>query len=373
MCGAPPAGRAPAAPRRRAAQGVWRRRAAILLALHLRARARARGGKAPRFVQPCQTADARGHALSPHLSNNASAMSAAHAGRRRRRHRHRRSRGAAAAAACAAPLLACLLTALCAAPLMLRVSRAPPRLSAFPRASLRARSPPARNVSWRNAWSHPDALSSLRSLPALRQAQPACNCSRVAEALYKIVKLFGVRTLCDTPAAAHAHWMRHVVTRLSFDTPHFRYIAIERNRSALQRLTASYRNVVDMDGAPHWRAQRCELLLHWPRCDGDAMPPTALSLLRQARAGGCALVLFAQTAATAGAQPHTLAFRAGRWTLLHTNGAAVAAAAPSRREPFALNEFVKGAIAVGAGARHDALYLTLYSLRAMPPHVFAYH
>ncbi|CAN8064069.1 unnamed protein product [Agarophyton chilense] len=198
-----------------------------------------------------------------------------------------------------------------------------------------------------------------------------CNCTRVAEALFKIVKLFGVRTLCDVPAASHVSWMLPVVKRLTFETPSFRYVAIDDDAALLRNVARRYEHVVDADFIPGLQPhalRSCDLLFYWPACGAASHATQTHSTLRvlhnapavltMAKHARCALMLFAQ--APSAPRNHTLTFRAGRWTLMN------AGRTPLDRAPFVLNDFVKGAIPIGNLSHRDALYMTLYSLAAIP-------
>lgn len=210
-------------------------------------------------------------------------------------------------------------------------------------------------------------MQRVRALPP----PPQYNRTRVAHALYKIVKLFGVKSVCDMPAAAHHPWLQPTLSQLAFETPSFEYTAIERNRSQLARIRAALQPVLDVNGASQLAANgsggaQCELLFYWPpalhdgsggaaRLEAAAMLNNALGAIRSAKAARLTHVIVAQSASKWARA--TLLFRAGRWSVLEDG---------VRTAPFALNEHVKGAIPIGCSPHRDAVYMTLYALRSIP-------
>lgn len=192
------------------------------------------------------------------------------------------------------------------------------------------------------------------------------NVTRVSYTLYKIMRLFGFTCVIDSPASAHSEWMKDVVRRMSFETPSFRYVGVDSNKEGLLLTRRGVGSV--MDGEFVVRdvekdlnvGEECDVLFHWPGFVGgeqDARSEGFAEHVRKvfvaAKTAGHSYVVVGQFPRLDGPTP---AYRQGKWVFVGND----------KVKPFLLNDHVRGVVPMASGAKAYMLYMTFYSLRAMP-------
>lgn len=190
------------------------------------------------------------------------------------------------------------------------------------------------------------------------------NVTKLSVTLFKILKLFGFSSVTDSPAGAHAEWMGDVALRLTYEQPLFRYVGVDETSEGLKRAKASIGDSVDAEFELHdierELGNATDVLFHWTELDGsyrDARHSGYLvhvrKVLRTARQFGFGHIIFPQLPRLQGIAP---TYKHGKWTFVGHKD----------EEPFLFNDHVRGAVPVGNGSRADVVYLTFYSLRAIP-------
>ena len=190
------------------------------------------------------------------------------------------------------------------------------------------------------------------------------NVTRVSYTVYKIMKLFGFASVTDSPAGAHAEWMREVVRRMAYDAPFFRYVAVDRDEKGLGRARRATSEVVDGEyvvaDVEKEMPRSTEVVLHWTELDGSERDARSREyvrhvarVMRAAKAKGCGYFVTGQFPRLNGPSP---AFRKGKWGFVGTD----------EEEPFLFNDHVRGVVPMGAGGKAYMLYLTFYSLKSIP-------
>lgn len=200
------------------------------------------------------------------------------------------------------------------------------------------------------------------------------NVTRVSHALYKIMKLFGFSSVLDSPAGAHVPWVREFVQRMVFELPHFSYVALDAKRPAVEAVRARVADIID---AADYVVADAETLLptrppidvmfHWTSLDGNARTdPRSMTdpagyvqhvrrVMAAAKTAGIGYLIIAQLPSLKNWAP---TYRHGKWVYTADNVRDV--------DPFLMNDYVRGAVPIAGGTNPDVLYLTFYSLRAIP-------
>lgn len=190
------------------------------------------------------------------------------------------------------------------------------------------------------------------------------NVTRVSYALYKIVRLFGFRSMIDSPAGSHAEWMAQTVQRIEFDVPYFKYWGVDVNSTLLRAV----RNEIGASASAEFKISdgtselpdTIDVLFHWTELDASEKDPRSPQypqyidkIVREGQRANISYVIFGQFPRLRGPAP---AYRNGRWLFL----------GDATEEPFLYNSYIRGVVPVMASTQPYVLYMTFYSLRSLP-------
>lgn len=192
------------------------------------------------------------------------------------------------------------------------------------------------------------------------------NVTRVSYTLYKLIRLFGLKSMIDSPAGSHVIWMPELIRRISYEMPSFRYKALDDNSAGLLAASRAMEDVIDGEfvrGDVETLTAGAELLFHWTELDGSERDPRQegygkhlKKVLLRAKKDAVSYVIVGQFPRLRGPVPE---FRHGNW---RWEGGQLSV------PPFYVNDYVRGVVAVENSARPYMLYLTLYAAGSIPLH-----
>lgn len=184
---------------------------------------------------------------------------------------------------------------------------------------------------------------------------------RISYTLYKMIVVFGISSLGDSPAGQHSGWIECFAQRLSYERPFLKYIGIDENDEGIEKAKKVLDGVIDgryEKGGLFNESNRneIELLFHWPRLDRsdrDARDVKKYAkhikkVMCMAKKRGIRYLMIPQFPLVKDVKVN---YRKGRWRLEGRS-----------KKPFLLNHLVRGVVPVENGNKNWRLYLTLYSL-----------
>jgi hypothetical protein len=188
------------------------------------------------------------------------------------------------------------------------------------------------------------------------------NVTRLSFVVYKLIRLFGLKSMVDFPSRCHKEWMPELVERLEFDQPSFRYYGMDHNMTyvaeASREAQRDGRAAYILADVEFELPVKSELLLHWAELDGGRRDPGAptyarymLHVIQVAKRAGISYVMFAQYPRIRGMLPVEVK---GVWTFVGNE----------EESPFLFNERICGAVSMGRRMEHGrTLFSTVLCMR----------
>ena len=187
------------------------------------------------------------------------------------------------------------------------------------------------------------------------------NFERISYTLYKVIVVFGISSLGDSPAGQHSGWMECFAQRLSYERPFLKYVGIDEDEKGIEKAKKVLHGVIDgryeKGGLFNESNQNeIELLFHWPKLDKSVRDARDVKIyvkhiqkvMYMAKKRGIRYLIIPQFPLVKDAK---VSYRKGRWRLEGRS-----------KKPFILNHLVRGVVPVESGNKDWILYLTLYSL-----------
>lgn len=193
--------------------------------------------------------------------------------------------------------------------------------------------------------------------------QRGVNVTRLSYAVYKIMRLFQLKSLIDYPSGAHAQWMPAMVSRLEFETPAFKYHGMDASEAKLEpiRARSSQMSMSEFSvGDPAEAVPgEADLMFHWTDLDDSERDPRSPAyakylsrVMQAAQRAGVVYLIVGQYPRLRGETP---VYKKGKWRFMGN----------TKEDPFLYNEELRGVVPIQTGRSGYRLHITLFAVRTM--------